>query len=110
MNNMQTTKDNAGCSWAKWKAQDAEWYEIGKEMAQANPGRVISVGQVTEEQARRMEARGEHRLSFDEINSYLMLRLEQAKAEGAAQDPRFHLASWIERKDQEEAAGSATSS
>jgi hypothetical protein len=51
----------------RYKRQMDEWDAVGKEMMAARPGEPISCHQVTTEHRKRMLARGERLVSYEEI-------------------------------------------
>lgn len=50
-----------------WAAQDREWHAISAELQGARPGEIVTAYQVTLEQKKRMLARGDHFMTYDEI-------------------------------------------
>ena len=51
----------------RWAAQDTEWREIRDEMIAARPGQPVTAYQVSLEQRKRMLARGERPVTYEEI-------------------------------------------
>ena len=62
----------------RWARQDAEWRVIGNEMAAAANGGAVSAYQVSLEQRKRMLARGERPMTYEEILADLEAEAEAA--------------------------------
>ena len=51
----------------RWAAQDAEWRAIRDELIEQRPGQPVTAYQVSLEQRKRMLARGERPVTYEEI-------------------------------------------
>ena len=51
----------------RWALQDAEWRTIRDDLIEARPGQPVTAYQVSLEQRKRMLARGERPVTYEEI-------------------------------------------